>query len=106
MLIKNPNRRNFVKAAAASLAAIPVLVSADSTDPKLAEDDLTAIALGYKEKSVDVDAAKYPNHNDAQLCSGCTLYTGGTDPWGGCAIFPAKQVAADGWCAAYAEQPG
>jgi hypothetical protein len=105
MLIKNPNRRKFVKVAAASLAAIPVLVNAQAVDAKLAEDDPTAIALSYKEKSTEVDAEKHPNHEASQLCSGCSLYTGGTDPWGGCAIFPGKLVAADGWCAAYAAKP-
>lgn len=105
MLNKNLDRRTFVKVAASSLAAIPLVVTAQAEDSKLAEDDLMAVSLGYKEKSSEVDAAKYPNHSDDQLCTGCSLYTGGTDPWGGCAIFPAKLVAGEGWCAAYAAKP-
>ncbi|MFT5572789.1 MAG: hypothetical protein ACI9FR_001713 [Cryomorphaceae bacterium] len=105
MLIENPNRRNFVKVAAASLAAIPVFANAQTLEERLAEDDPTAMALSYKEKSTEVDSAKHANHNDTQLCSNCSLYTGGADPWGGCAIFPGKLVAADGWCAAYAAKP-
>lgn len=105
MKIRNLDRRSFVKIAASSFAAIPFVVNAQAEAQKLAEDDPTAVALGYKEQSTEVESDKYPNHQDTQLCSGCSLYTGGADAWGGCAIFPEKQVAADGWCTAYAEKP-
>ena len=107
MKIKNIsiNRRTFVKVTASSFAALPLLVSAQAESIKLAEDDPTAIALGYKEKSSEVDAQKYANHDAKQLCSGCSLYADGADGWGACAIFPGKQVAADGWCTAYAAKP-
>jgi hypothetical protein len=99
------DRRSFVKVAAGTLAAAPLVVDAQSGDPRLAEDDPTAIALGYKEKSHEVDFSKYSNHSADQVCSGCTLYTGGEDPWGGCPIFPGKQVAAKGWCSAFVVRP-
>ena len=105
MMIKKLDRRTFVKVAVGSLAAIPLVVSAQTDNPKLAEDDPTAVALGYKEISSEVDSETYPNHDEAQLCSGCALYADGADGWGACAIFPGKQVAADGWCSAYAAKP-
>ena len=105
MTMNKLNRRTFVKVAASSLAAIPLVVNAQESANKLPENDPSAVALGYKEKSTAVDAAKYPNHKDDQLCSGCSLWTGGADAWGGCAIFPGKLVAADGWCAAYSAKP-
>ena len=105
MTVKKLDRRTFVKVAVGSFAAIPLVVTAQTEIPKLAEDDPTALALGYKEVSSEVDAETYPNHDAAQLCSGCALYVEGADGWGGCAIFPGKQVAGDGWCSAYAAKP-
>lgn len=106
MKIKNIDRRTFVKVTASSLAAIPLLVSAQAETNRLAEDDPTAIALAYKENSSEVNGEKYANHDAKQLCSGCSLYVDGADGWGACAIFAGKQVAADGWCTAYAAKPG
>lgn len=55
----------------------------------LAEDDPMAMALGYKVTSEIAE----------QKCSNCQLYQGQDgDEAGPCAIFPGKQVAADGWC--------
>lgn len=99
------NRRSFVKVAGASLATIPLLVTAQEGDPKLAEDDPVALALGYKENTADVDAEKYPNHAPEQICSGCSLYLGDDPEWGGCGAFPGKQVAGGGWCAAFVAKP-
>ena len=99
------DRRSFVKAAACSLAAIPIVTSAEAEKPKLPEDDPQAAALGYKEDSTQVDKAKYPNHEPTQLCDGCALYTTSSDEWGDCSIFPGKLVAAKGWCAAFAPKP-
>ena len=109
MSIKNLNRRRFVKVAASSLAAIPLVViaqdGAPSENQKLALDDPIAVSLGYTENSAEVDSATYPNHDVSQNCAGCTLYLGGDDAWGGCQVFAAKQVPAAGWCAAYVAKP-
>ncbi|NBW00197.1 MAG: hypothetical protein EBR85_00515 [Betaproteobacteria bacterium] len=43
----------------------------------------------------------YPKHVAEQKCSNCTLYQSKSADSGGCAIFPGKQVAANGWCSAY-----
>lgn len=101
-------RRSFIKISATTLAASPLLglnpaLAAD--EEKLKEDDPTAIALGYKEKTADVDASKYPKHNSEQICSACVLYQGDDPDWGACGIFPGKLVAGGGWCSAYAAKP-
>ena len=46
MNMKNLNRRSFVKVAASSIAAIPVIINAQEESQKLTESDPTAIALG------------------------------------------------------------
>jgi len=94
------SRRQFMIFSATGLAA----ASAGQTlaaDPMVAESDAQASSLGYKADSTKVDKAKYPKHAATQLCSNCTLYKGGANA-GGCQIFPGKQVAAKGWCSAYA----
>jgi hypothetical protein len=72
----------------------------------LAVDDAQAKALGYAEDTSAVDATKYPNHDEQQLCNNCALYQGDAESEaGGCGIFPGKQVAAKGWCVAWAAKP-
>lgn len=51
------------------------------------------------------DASEAKGHaqfKEGSICSNCALWTGGESEWGGCGIFPGKQVAAAGWCAAWA----
>ena len=106
MSFKNLDRRSFVKVAAGSLAGIPLVVTTShAAGAKLAEDDSAAVALGYKKMSSNVDSGKFPNHKETQICGGCSLYVGTAEPWGDCAVFPDKQVAAKGWCAAFVAKP-
>jgi hypothetical protein len=73
---------------------------------KLEENDPVAMALGYKEDTTKVDAAKYPMHKAEQRCDGCALYTGKAgEASGPCSAFGGKLVTAAGWCAAYAKKP-
>lgn len=99
------NRRAFVKVAGISIASMPLISKAQTELERLAEDDPTAVALGYKEVGTEVDAEKYPNHTPEQICSGCVLYTGDDLGWGGCGVFPGKQVAGGGWCSAWVAKP-
>jgi hypothetical protein len=93
-------RRSATVAAAIPLGAIPMTLLASGS--QVSEDDPAAAALGYKHDASTVDAAKYPQHKDGQLCSNCKLYTADADSgWGACGIFPGKQVNGDGWCAAW-----
>ena len=102
----NLNRRNFIRYAACSTVAVPVLTGglahAGGHLPKLDEANPQAVALGYKHDSTAVDGAKYPKHEASQICSGCTLYQGKEgNEWGPCGIFPGTEVMAKGWCSAY-----
>lgn len=109
MITNNSNRRSFIKMTATAMVVAPSIIAAQSAlsqeGEKLTEDNPTAITLGYKEKSSDVDATKYASHTDEQLCTGCVLYQGDDLEWGGCGAFPGKLVAGKGWCQAYAAKP-
>lgn len=109
MTIKNQNRRSFVRMITGAALASPILLNANfasaQAQEKLKEDDALAMALGYKEKTTDVDAEKFPSHTDEQVCTGCILYQGDDPEWGGCGAFAGKLVAGPGWCQAYAAKP-
>lgn len=103
-------RRNFLTKIVAS-ACIPALAlqRASAQAPpavKLEESDPIATALGYKEITTKVDAAKYPLHKPEQACSGCALYQGKPgDANGPCTAFGGKLVTAAGWCSVFAKKP-
>jgi High potential iron-sulfur protein len=96
-------RRVFMMGVVATGAA---LVSQRShAQAKLDEKDPQAVALGYVADTTKVDAKKYPNHTNAQVCSNCALWQSKpTDAMGNCPLFAGKQVAAKGWCSAYAKK--
>ncbi|NQX00448.1 high-potential iron-sulfur protein [bacterium] len=104
------SRRNFLSKLAVS-AAMPALwcghAFAQAPPPvKLEESDPVAMALGYKEDTSKVDAAKYPLHKPEQNCVGCALYQGKPgEPNGPCAAFGGKLVTAAGWCSVFAKKP-
>jgi hypothetical protein len=101
------SRRRFLQlaggitAAGLTVAALPRAARADEM-PHLSEADTTATALGYREDSGKVDAAKSPTHKPGQTCANCRFFQG-TDKtaWAGCQLFPGKAVAAKGWCSGY-----
>jgi High potential iron-sulfur protein len=71
----------------------------------LDEKDATASALGYVADASKVDKAKAPNFVAGSLCSNCVQYKGAAGSESGpCTIFPGKNVAANGWCTAYAKK--
>ena len=87
----------------AALAPVAALAAA----PRVEESDETAVALGYKHDTKAVDAKKYPKHAATQRCVNCSMWQGAAaDPWGGCAMFGRKQIAAEGWCMAWVTKPG
>ncbi len=105
------SRRKFIQivaigAATAPLAALLTSRTARAADlPAVAEADATAAALGYKEDTTKVDAAKYPNHKPEQACANCNLAQAAqADGRLPCTIFPGKAVSAKGWCAAYVKK--
>lgn len=100
--ITTPSRRVFLIAAAAC-AATPAARAATHVD----EADETAVALGYHHDASKVDAAKFPKHQSGQHCANCSFFQGADgDAWAGCAMFGRKQIAAGGWCNAWAKRPG
>ena len=71
---------------------------------RLDESDPTAVALGYRKDTNQVDAGKYPQHKPTQICRDCRYFQAkGNSEWGPCSIFAGKgAVHAKGWCAAFA----
>ncbi len=102
-------RRIFIARSLATSCAF-----AAATAPRLAEaaghveeTDDVAVALGYRHDTHQVDPKKYPNHTAEQHCAGCSFFQGApTDAFAGCAMFGRKQIAATGWCSAWAKKPG
>jgi hypothetical protein len=98
-----PNRRTFLMTLAASGTALAATTAA--AQAQVDEKDPTAAALGYVSDSTRADAKKFPKHDNAQLCNGCTLWQAKpTDALGNCALFAGKQVNAKGWCSAWAKK--
>ena len=82
-----------------------VLATQASAQAMLAESDSQALALGYKADATKVDKAKQPKYASGQLCSNCALFQGAPSvAAAGCPLFAGKQVAAKGWCSAYAKK--
>ena len=100
-MTKIPRRMFFLQAIAAGSALTTVRAIAQ-TPARVAESDPQAAALGYKNDTKTVDKAKFPKHDESQMCSNCTLFQGKPqDEWAPCAIFAGKQVAGPGWCSAW-----
>lgn len=96
-------RRQFIQIIpAAALGALGLRAAHAQT--KVDEKDAAAAALGYVHDASKADKAKFKTFAAGQACSNCLLYQGKADPWGGCALFPGKQVAGAGWCSAYAKK--
>ncbi len=64
-----------------------------------------AAALGYVADATHADAKKFPKYAAGQMCSVCALYQGKPgDAAGACPLFAGQQVAAKGWCSAWAKK--
>ncbi len=100
-------RRAFIRIVpAASLLGLGAFELARAQAPAAVnEKDPQAVALGYVADGSKVDRAKYPKYAPGQSCANCGLYQGKAgDASGPCPLFPAKQVAAKGWCSAYVKK--
>ena len=97
----NP-RRVFLMTLTAGGAAI---FSGAYAQAKLDEKDPQAMALGYVAEASKADTKKFPKNAAGQDCASCALYQGKAgDAAGGCPLFGTKQVAAKGWCSAWAKK--
>lgn len=104
-------RRHFLKLASGAVLSIPLASRvARAEAEKVAEDDPTALALGYKHDADEVDTSAYPKRageeGAKQYCSNCQLYAGGDAEWGACPIFGGKLVKATGWCNSWVPKAG
>lgn len=81
---------------AASGSVVARTATAGGHLPKLDPNDPTAQALSYTHQSTTA----------GQMCKNCQLFQGGDAAWGGCAIFPGKEVNAQGWCKSWAKKAG
>jgi len=98
----NHPRRAFLMTLTAGGAAF---VSGAHAQAKLDEKDPQAVALGYVAEASKTDIKKFPKYAAGQNCANCALYQGKAgDAAGGCPLFGAKQVAAKGWCSAWAKK--
>ncbi|MGA9028077.1 MAG: high-potential iron-sulfur protein [Steroidobacteraceae bacterium] len=100
------SRRSLIQGGLAA-ALLPALRSSDAAaapaltplDPK----EPAAASLGYTTDSATVDGKAIPNHAPDQKCANCVQFRGAaSDAMGGCAIFPGRSVAANGWCKLWA----
>ena len=99
------SRRFFMLAVAAGGTALAASRVSAQGAAKLEESDPQATALGYKADASKVDAAKYPQHQATQMCSGCNFFQGKpTDAMAPCTLFAGKQVSGKGWCSAWAKK--
>lgn len=97
-------RRAFV----INVASTGLLLAASSqasAQAMLSETDPQAAGLGYKADGSKVDKAKFPKYAAGRACSNCALYQGTpSSNAGACPLFAGKQVAAKGWCNAWAQK--
>ena len=101
MPIPTPKRRVFLMqlSTSAGLLAVAHPLRAQT---RVDEADESAVALGYRHDTRQVDAKKYPAHQPEQKCVNCQFWQGAaTDAWAGCSMFGRKQVANAGWCVAW-----
>jgi hypothetical protein len=106
MYMSQQTRRVFMLQVAAGGAALGAGSAAVAQPARVDEKDAQAVALGYVHDTTKANKTKFPKHTPDQKCNNCQLYQGkATDPWGGCALFGAKQVAGPGWCSAWVKKP-
>jgi len=100
-------RRAFIGRTLAFGSAVLVVPLGARAAARVSEDDETAVALGYRHDTLQVDKKRFPKHEAQQRCANCSFFQGAaSDEWGGCAMFGRKHIAAAGWCSAWAKKPG
>ncbi|WP_116138253.1 high-potential iron-sulfur protein [Trinickia diaoshuihuensis] len=100
------SRRTFLITSLGAVSALALASREALADaPKVAENDPTAVALGYKLDASKVDKAKYPKYAAGETCSNCQFFQGKpADAFAPCPMFGGKQVAGKGWCSAYSKK--
>jgi hypothetical protein len=102
------NRRSLVKSLAAAAAALSILrsVKSGATElPHLDVKDPKAVAVGYVEDAIRVDAKKYPTYMQGSRCDNCLLLQGASGAgYRPCDLFAGKLVSAAGWCSGWSAE--
>ncbi|WP_395007730.1 high-potential iron-sulfur protein [Undibacterium sp.] len=99
------SRRQFLIQTIPTVLGLGAALTASAQANRADENAPGSVALGYKHDATKVDAKKYPAYAAGKNCANCTLYQGKpTDPWANCAALGGKQVAAKGWCMAWAKK--
>lgn len=97
-------RRTFLLSIAACGTALTAL-QVRAQPARVDEKDPQAVSLGYVNDTTRADNKRFPKHANDQKCGNCALYQGKPgDAAGGCPLFGAKLVAANGWCSAWAKK--
>ena len=103
-----PQRRDFLKNGSIAFVSLALLTRAAQAPaqakalPHVAENDPTAVALGYRHDAKKVDRKKFANYKPGTDCDDCVQYEGKKgETWGPCKIFPGKAVNSHGWCSAF-----
>ena len=97
----NASRRIFVIRSAVGAAAFAGCSFVRAADPQLLESEPLAVEHGYKLDPSKVDKKKYPKYEEGQICGTCQLYEEQSKEFGGCALFPGRQVHVKAWCDAW-----
>jgi len=93
------SRRALLMTLAASGTALAARVQAQAS---LDERDAQAVALGYVADARRVDVKKFAKFVAGQDCA---LFQGkAAETAGGCPLAGTRQVAATGWCSAWAKK--
>lgn len=114
-------RREFLKMSGigimGAIVASKLLTSADIARadelPMVKEDDPQAKALGYHVDAKKVDTKKWAKRagpeGGKQFCYNCQFYQAKGDAKASksapCMLFPQKQVAGQGWCNSWTQNP-
>lgn len=103
--IRDTTTRRIFIIKVASTGLLLTAASQASAQAMLSETDPQAAGLGYKADGSKVEKAKFPKYAAGRACSNCALYQGASNTnAGGCPLFAGKQVAAKGWCNAWAQK--
>ena len=96
-------RRQFMMTLVPAAAVLTAATGARAQAAKIDEKDPAAVALAYKHDATKVDAKANPTYKAGNNCLNCQFYQG-KDAWGVCPLLGGKQVAAKGWCQAWAKK--
>jgi hypothetical protein len=99
------SRRTFLITSIGLASSAALSRQAFAAPAVVAENDPTAVALGYKSDATKVDKAKYAKYAAGQDCGACQFFQGKPgDASGACPMFAGKLVNAKGWCSAYVKK--